>query len=969
VPCGKSDPPPAGFGTAEAIARLADSSRPLEDHLRDLALLVDASAADPSAIAAQLPYGELFRFHAEAEARATVDQILQNVASHGISAELAGAADCVLEAARKCDDAESAGLLQTILMAITELTQPRSADTVAYLLESLYRAQPQIQERILDGFIRLSTDPEFAKILIDQGPDMYRLLNTTHRGAIQSKILKLALVLLPGSRVLEPLGYPRSARSDRADEFAQKIQPQIVDVIVSSPGIPGLTLLTFAATLAAVPAQVSRQLAMCLITFATFPALAPYVLAVLTFLCRMDGWSQICARIIEELEKVSPPDPIRKWYDQGIAHLRSKKLTKQSDNYASMTMQDFTDAAASGRLCWFTFLTDGGIDQCVQLISGPQSDTDIRPLVAFCTDLLSLCPLPPNIGPRKVADCLSLLESATTIRITLESGQLVDVQAPLYAPVAFVEGLVNADAFDTAVLVRRMAADAQAQRILTINKELSPSQLSALHRGLSGDYPTLGLVNDARVYSVSDFVIGLVCDAYERRDSPLTFSAEQGQPQQYPKFRPFRSKFFDVLLQFLCTVSAELEINVENDQLISRVRESLQFPLNSIGRLSPTYALLFEYSELFPFGLRELAFKLSALDPLSAFALIVAEFHPEAADLLPRHIGLPITVDRANLAEDGAAILDQFAAHRVPLEITFAGEKGVGSGVRREFVAKLSGAYRERKDLWRRNQELGLFPAPTADPDAFEQIGVLVAKALTMDCLAELPFNPAFFSIVAGQDVGLSEVDPVLNRTIRLDPSGCELDFEYPGYPDVFARPGEVVTQQNQEEFVRAIEVASTQANVQECAKRFRQGFQRVMCYRSIGLFSNDEITRLIAGGPAKFECDEFIKGIELSGYTVDSPEITALADVLAELSDEAFGGFVKFVTGSKQLPSGGFAGLRPRMGVWRLERDGLAADDIFPMATVCLNVLRLPPYSTLVNLKEKLLVAIDAGGDAFFLP
>jgi E3 ubiquitin-protein ligase TRIP12 len=313
--------------------------------------------------------------------------------------------------------------------------------------------------------------------------------------------------------------------------------------------------------------------------------------------------------------------------------------------------------------------------------------------------------------------------------------------------------------------------------------------------------------------------------------------------------------------------------------------------------------------------------------------------------------------------------LDKFAAHRVPLEIHFADEKGVGSGVRREFVAKLSEKFREREDLWRRNRELGLFPAPTADPDAFRQMGILAAKALTMDCLVGLPFNPAFFAVVAGEDVPLSEVDPVLDRTIRFDPTGCEIEFEYPGYPEAFARPGEIVTEQNQEEFVHAVEEASVKKNVQECAKRFREGFESVMCYRSMDLFSNDEISRLIAGAPAKFERDEFARGIELSDYEAHSPAIVALADVLEGLSDAEFEAFVKFVTGSKQLPAGGFAGLRPRMGVWRLARDGTRADESFPMATVCLNALRLPPYSSAEKLKEKLLVAINRGGDTFFLP
>jgi E3 ubiquitin-protein ligase TRIP12 len=76
----------------------------------------------------------------------------------------------------------------------------------------------------------------------------------------------------------------------------------------------------------------------------------------------------------------------------------------------------------------------------------------------------------------------------------------------------------------------------------------------------------------------------------------------------------------------------------------------------------------------------------------------------------------------------------------------------------------------------------------------------------------------------------------------------------------------------------------------------------------------------------------------------------------------------LKFVTGSGNMPIGGAVRLSPPMAVIKFEKEGVFADALLPASSVCLNALKLPPYSSLEILKSKILLAISDGKDSFLL-
>jgi hypothetical protein len=91
---------------------------------------------------------------------------------------------------------------------------------------------------------------------------------------------------------------------------------------------------------------------------------------------------------------------------------------------------------------------------------------------------------------------------------------------------------------------------------------------------------------------------------------------------------------------------------------------------------------------------------------------------------------------------------------------------------------------------------------------------------------------------------------------------------------------------------------------------------------------------------------------------------------VLQDMSDAQRRLFLRFLTGSSTLPTGGLQGLRPPITVVRRESDNksVSSDEYLPSVMTCVNYLKLPPYSSREVLQTKLHAAIRQGQAAFHL-
>jgi E3 ubiquitin-protein ligase TRIP12 len=157
--------------------------------------------------------------------------------------------------------------------------------------------------------------------------------------------------------------------------------------------------------------------------------------------------------------------------------------------------------------------------------------------------------------------------------------------------------------------------------------------------------------------------------------------------------------------------------------------------------------------------------------------------------------------------------------------------------------------------------------------------------------------------------------------------------------------------------------------NVKACARAFVQGFCRVIPFAALGLFTSDEIVRLIHGERDLITAGDLENYFEIShGYTRQSPQIEMLFEVIVEMNADAQRDFICFVTGVRSLPIGGLRSLSPRMTVMRRGGDDRNPDDDLPTASTCNYLLKLPQYSCKAVLKRKLEMAITDGLNSFDL-
>ncbi|PNX84995.1 E3 ubiquitin-protein ligase upl4-like protein [Trifolium pratense] len=93
----------------------------------------------------------------------------------------------------------------------------------------------------------------------------------------------------------------------------------------------------------------------------------------------------------------------------------------------------------------------------------------------------------------------------------------------------------------------------------------------------------------------------------------------------------------------------------------------------------------------------------------------------------------------------------------------------------------------------------------------------------------------------------------------------------------------------------------------------------------------------------------------------------TQLLEIIRDFEHGQRRAFLQFVTGTPRLPPGGLASLNPKLTVVRKHCSNQADTDL-PSVMTCANYLKLPPYSSKLKMKEKLLYAITEGQGSFHL-
>ena len=101
----------------------------------------------------------------------------------------------------------------------------------------------------------------------------------------------------------------------------------------------------------------------------------------------------------------------------------------------------------------------------------------------------------------------------------------------------------------------------------------------------------------------------------------------------------------------------------------------------------------------------------------------------------------------------------------------------------------------------------------------------------------------------------------------------------------------------------------------------------------------------------------------------MDSPQIQWLLDIMSSYEEQEQKLFLQFVTGSHKLGVGGFKQLNPPLTIVKKSPNNPSENDGYlPSVMTCVNYLKLPEYSTIEIMKQRLTVAIQEGQGSFHL-
>eukprot|EP00055_Hartaetosiga_balthica_P014010 m.74701 g.74701 ORF g.74701 m.74701 type:complete len:296 (+) comp8458_c0_seq2:2507-3394(+) len=174
------------------------------------------------------------------------------------------------------------------------------------------------------------------------------------------------------------------------------------------------------------------------------------------------------------------------------------------------------------------------------------------------------------------------------------------------------------------------------------------------------------------------------------------------------------------------------------------------------------------------------------------------------------------------------------------------------------------------------------------------------------------------------------------------------------------------VSDANKMEFVQRKMQFLLIESIQDEVEAVRHGFHSVVPEEYLALFFPHEIA-LILGGRDDLNIQEWIDNTHYSsGYSSSSPPIRWFWLVVNEMALEERSMLLQFCTGSSRLPLGGFSALK---GLGDSKQFTIAKGgdvDTLPTASTCFNLLKLPPYKSLGQLRNKLLVAVRFGSTGF---
>eukprot|EP00466_Bigelowiella_natans_P001000 jgi/Bigna1/136079/aug1.32_g10787 len=173
------------------------------------------------------------------------------------------------------------------------------------------------------------------------------------------------------------------------------------------------------------------------------------------------------------------------------------------------------------------------------------------------------------------------------------------------------------------------------------------------------------------------------------------------------------------------------------------------------------------------------------------------------------------------------------------------------------------------------------------------------------------------------------------------------------------------VTVQNLESYLQKVYRYILSSSVRVQIDAMKAGFQEVCSTEAFSVLDLRERSQLISGEDGKgirswdFSTESLRNNIVCAqGYTLGSPSIQNLIEILGEMNPATRRGFIQYLTGCPRLPAGQLAALRPKITVVRVAWSK-SNPSVLPLASTCTNSLKLPDYPTKELMRERIYYAL----------
>ncbi|TMW53549.1 hypothetical protein DOY81_001313 [Sarcophaga bullata] len=347
-----------------------------------------------------------------------------------------------------------------------------------------------------------------------------------------------------------------------------------------------------------------------------------------------------------------------------------------------------------------------------------------------------------------------------------------------------------------------------------------------------------------------------------------------------------------------------------------------------------------------------------------------------------------IRVRRSSILEDSYRIISQVTKTdllKTKLWVEFEGETGLDyGGLAREWFYLLS------KEMF--NPYYGLFEYSAMDNYTlqinngsglcnedhlhyFKFIGRIAGMAVYHGKLLDAFFIRPFYKMMLQKSIDLKDMESVdteyYNSLMWIkenDPRQLELTFcvdeDTFGQKSQHELKGEganiEVTNENKDEYIKLVIEWRFVARVKDQMTAFLDGFGSIIPLNLIKIFDEHELELLMCG-IQNIDVKDWRENTLYKGdYHQNHIIIQWFWRAVLSFSNEMRSRLLQFVTGTSRVPMNGFKELYGSNGPQMFTIEKWGTPNNFPRAHTCFNRLDLPPYEGYLQLKDKLIKAIE---------